>query len=115
VWKRPASGVSGCRTAYPELSAVTGPVLPDYRGEFLRGWDAGRGVDIGRSLGSKQEATAVSKEVYGARWVGIDNPDGAYTKGTVAYSSDDHEGPIARPYYKMRPRNVAVTYIVRAR
>ncbi|WP_417702308.1 phage tail protein [Pseudophaeobacter sp.] len=28
--------------------------LPDYRGEFIRGWDHGRGVDAGRALGSAQ-------------------------------------------------------------
>lgn len=28
--------------------------LPDLRGEFVRGWDDGRGVDAGRALGSKQ-------------------------------------------------------------
>ncbi len=29
--------------------------LPDLRGEFVRGWDDGRGVDPGRELGSEQE------------------------------------------------------------
>jgi microcystin-dependent protein len=28
--------------------------LPDLRGQFLRGWDHGRGVDAGRALGSSQ-------------------------------------------------------------
>ena len=28
--------------------------LPDLRGEFLRGWDHGRGVDTGRTIGSSQ-------------------------------------------------------------
>lgn len=28
--------------------------LPDVRGEFLRGWDDGRGIDVGRVLGSNQ-------------------------------------------------------------
>ena len=28
--------------------------LPDLRGEFVRGWDDGRGVDVGRELGSAQ-------------------------------------------------------------
>lgn len=30
-------------------------VLPDLRGEFIRGWDHGRGVDSGRKFGSGQE------------------------------------------------------------
>ena len=28
--------------------------LPDLRGEFIRGWDAGRGIDSGRQLGTMQ-------------------------------------------------------------
>ena len=28
--------------------------IPDLRGEFLRGWDDGRGVDSGRAIGSRQ-------------------------------------------------------------
>lgn len=30
--------------------------LPDLRGEFIRGWDAGRGVDAGRSFASWQDS-----------------------------------------------------------
>ncbi|WP_039017357.1 phage tail protein [Halocynthiibacter namhaensis] len=33
---------------------IGNPLLPDYRGEFMRGLDAGRGVDTGRVLGSAQ-------------------------------------------------------------
>jgi hypothetical protein len=32
--------------------------LPEARGEFLRGWDHGRGVDVGRGLGSVQSMQA---------------------------------------------------------
>ena len=46
---------------YPELFALYRDkieagraFLPDDRGEFLRGWDNGRGVDDGRALGSHQ-------------------------------------------------------------
>ncbi len=52
------------RSEYAELFAVIGTIygytnssnfrLPDLRGEFLRGWDHGRGVDAGRELGSHQ-------------------------------------------------------------
>lgn len=53
------------RSAYPALFAAIGTTygpgdgsttfaLPDARGEFLRGWDHGRGVDAGRVLGSPQ-------------------------------------------------------------
>ena len=58
------------RTTYSELFNVIGTLygsgngsttfnLPDLRGQFLRGYDAGRGVDSGRALGSWQDdATA---------------------------------------------------------
>lgn len=51
---------------YPDLATFLGTVfnkgdegagnfrLPESRGEFLRGWDHGRGVDAGRAVGSKQ-------------------------------------------------------------
>jgi microcystin-dependent protein len=55
-------GVS--RIAYPALFAVIGTTfgapstttfnLPDLRGEFIRGMDRGRGVDIGRGFGTSQ-------------------------------------------------------------
>jgi phage-related tail fiber protein len=53
-------------TAYPDLATVLGGAfnkgdegagnfrLPESRGEFLRGWDHGRGVDAGRVVGSGQ-------------------------------------------------------------
>lgn len=46
--------------AYPDLveylagASATSAALPDYRGEFLRGWDHGRGLDSGRALNSLQ-------------------------------------------------------------
>ncbi len=55
---------------YPDLAAFLGTAfnkgdegagnfrLPDSRGEFLRGWDHGRGVDAGRAVGSWQVGTA---------------------------------------------------------
>lgn len=39
---------------HPELAAVIGNNVPDLRGEFIRGWDNGRGVDVGRSFRSAQ-------------------------------------------------------------
>lgn len=53
------------RTTYADLFAEIGVVfgvgdgsstfnLPDLRGEFIRGWDNGRGIDSGRLFGSAQ-------------------------------------------------------------
>lgn len=54
------------RTTYADLFAAIGTTygsgdgsttfkLPDLRGEFIRGWDDGRGVDSGRIFGSTQD------------------------------------------------------------
>jgi prepilin-type N-terminal cleavage/methylation domain-containing protein len=56
------------RTTYPALFSAIGTTygagdgsttfnLPDLRGEFIRGFDNGRGVDSGRTLGSWQKGT----------------------------------------------------------
>jgi hypothetical protein len=59
------NGAGYSRTVYPELFAVltytyggSGDTfyLPDLRGQFIRGWDNGRGVDAGRAVGSAQSA-----------------------------------------------------------
>lgn len=58
------NGAELSRTAYPELFNIIGTLygssgsttfkLPDRRGEFVRGWDHGRGIDANRILGSLQ-------------------------------------------------------------
>ncbi len=60
-----ANGQAVSRTTYSALFAVIGATygagdgsttfnLPDLRGEFIRGWDAGRGADSGRGFGTWQ-------------------------------------------------------------
>ena len=60
-----ANGAAVSRTTYSALFAVIGTTfgvgdgsttfnVPDLRGEFIRGWDDGRGVDSGRAFGSAQ-------------------------------------------------------------
>ena len=41
-------------TGYADLAAVVGANVPDLRGQFVRGWDNGAGVDSGRALLSSQ-------------------------------------------------------------
>lgn len=61
-----ANGALLSRTVYADLFAAIGTTypggdgattfrLPDFRGEFLRAWDDGRGVDGGRAFGSYQD------------------------------------------------------------
>ena len=81
-----ANGAAVSRTAYAALFAAIGTTygagdgrstfnLPDLRGEFLRGWDDGRGVDTGRGFGSAQ-AHALQSHQHGlamaADWAGDD-------------------------------------------
>jgi microcystin-dependent protein len=60
-----ANGAAVSRTTYAALFTAIGTTfgagngsttfnLPDLRGEFIRGWDDGRGVDSGRAFGSAQ-------------------------------------------------------------
>jgi microcystin-dependent protein len=55
--------------------------LPDLRGEFLRGWDNGRGIDVGRLMGVWQTATTI-------------DPQAVYPGGSSSYESiyiNDHD------------------------
>lgn len=36
--------------AYPKLAAIYGGTVPDLRGQFIRAWDNGKGIDNGRAL-----------------------------------------------------------------
>lgn len=44
-----------CQTVYGAGDGSTTFQLPDLRGEFIRGWDDGRGIDAGRTRGSSQD------------------------------------------------------------
>ncbi|MEK8359975.1 phage tail protein [Escherichia coli] len=120
--------------AYPKLK------LPDLRGEFIRGWDDGRGVDSTRLLLSSQAASILehNHEMHG--WTG--NPLMArdvYSSGSsvfavqlsigdggLLYSWKDGSGTTNDSKRMDRtnhvssgagdgsPRNIAFNYIVRA-
>lgn len=79
------SGAAVSRTTYASLFAAIGTTfgagdgsttfnLPNLRGEFVRGWDNGRGVDTGRVFGSAQ-----ADEVKSHTHTGTTNSDGAHT------------------------------------
>lgn len=110
---------------YPTLVAIYGANLPDLRGMFIRGWDAGRNLDptFNRQIRSRQEqdfkshnhymtsggATTVD---YLASYVRRSNPDAntvtnlapQFTNNTGGEGADD----------ETRPVNIALMYIVRA-
>lgn len=61
--------------------------LPDLRGEFIRGWDHGRGGDTGRVFGSWQKGTIF----------GHDNTTGAYGVVGIVYTGGDVAQSITLP------------------
>ncbi|CDG97822.1 Putative protein StfE (modular protein) [Xenorhabdus bovienii str. puntauvense] len=100
----------------PQLAlAYPSGVLPDLRGEFIRGLDAGRNVDSGRKALSWQidefrshnhEFEAIRNETGNSVWgdfFGTGSED-----GRKKYPVSDSGGK------ETRPRNVAFLYIVRA-
>ncbi|MEX9997169.1 phage tail protein [Providencia vermicola] len=123
------------KTTYPLLaSAYPSGKLPDLRGEFIRGLDAGRGIDVNRTVLSSQRcATEHHKHISGWGEAGIVNATfGKTVKSGYAGSGDsDHDNylfytndgsefqgsnpnPTGIMANETRPRNIAFLYIVRA-
>ncbi len=116
---------------YPELAKVYPALkLPDLRGEFIRGWDDGRGVDSGRVVltGQSQSvqqhthdlAMAYSSESgYKDKLGAGPNSDMIPIKDMINVTTFNGSGGF---YLKAndstgaetRPRNLAFNYIVRA-
>ncbi|WP_336347030.1 phage tail protein [Pseudomonas monsensis] len=86
---------------YPDLAAYLGTAynkgnegagnfrLPESRGEFLRGWDHGRGVDAGRSLGSWQKATLMAVDAVTQEGLSVQSV-GAAWKVNADSTGDSH-------------------------
>ncbi|MDO6408663.1 phage tail protein [Pantoea phytobeneficialis] len=125
------NGASFSSATYPELAkAYPALKLPDLRGEFLRGWDDGRGVDSGRALLSLQDHTMQMHNHYmytqgalaGTIWAPIDDTNNSQTNGDAAIGngtssgiwSTQSNGTVGNFASETRPRNVAFNYIVRA-
>ncbi|HCP4058481.1 TPA: tail fiber protein [Escherichia coli] len=120
--------------AYPKLK------LPDLRGEFIRGWDDGRGVDSARLLLSSQTASILEHNHEMSGWTGNNlwasdvgkNPSSVFSvqlsvgDGGLLYSWKDGNGTTNDSKRMDRtnhvssgagdgsPRNIAFNYIVRA-
>ncbi|WP_434524011.1 tail fiber protein [Photorhabdus asymbiotica] len=108
---------------YPKLAeAYPDGRLPDLRGEFIRGWDDGRGIDIGRNLLSAQ-ADAFKRHNHSISTTNsqsqtLENTDpvrGSMTGG-ASYRGGLGEGKSIgmSGENETRPRNIAFSYIVRA-
>ena len=106
--------------------------LPDLRGEFVRGADAGRGIDSGRVLGSAQAGAVISHSHFAFSTEGVsansisDNP-AAYAASSMSMSgtyysqyaiSESSLTPSVGPTSlfgstETRPRNIALSYIIK--
>ncbi len=111
------NGAAFTAAQYPKLAlAYPGLTLPDLRGEFIRGWDDGRGVDAGRSMMSSQ-GFLVESHTHALTYRAL-FPE---TPGTTYFGGVTSEvkvgmGSIMSSYggTETRPRNIAFNYIVRA-
>ncbi len=74
-----SNGASFSGTLYPKLALpYPGLKLPDLRGEFIRGWDDGRGVDASRILLSLQTgALELHNHALGKIWSSSDESNSA--------------------------------------
>ncbi len=115
------NGAAFSAVEYPKLAkAYPTNKLPDLRGEFIRGWDDGRGVDSGRTLLSTQTDEFKSHSHYFERtWAqtGFDTTGGYYllaadVSGSVNQQKSDSTNSVGGR--ESRPRNIAFNYIVRA-
>ncbi|EHR9251938.1 tail fiber protein, partial [Escherichia coli] len=115
------NGAAFSSEMYPNLArAYPTNKLPDLRGEFIRGWDDGRGVDSGRALLSTQTDEFKSHSHYFERtWAqaGFDTTGGYYllaadVSGSVIQQRSDSTNSVGGR--ESRPRNIAFNYIVRA-
>ncbi|HHJ2631959.1 TPA: phage tail protein [Escherichia coli] len=130
------NGAAFDKVKYPNLAkAYPSGKLLDLRGEFIRGWDDGRGIDAGRALLSiqagmleKHRHIVVANDGYdsGEEWElatifqntytqgrGL---DAVYTGGTLIPAPRLHSrGSIGNTGgSETRPRNIAFNFIVRA-
>ena len=109
------------RTTYSDLFTAIGTTygigdgsttfnLPDLRGEFIRGWDNGRGIDAARGFGSAQ-ADAFKTHTHNLA-IGISSvqtfaESGATTTNTGPTTSSATGGT------ETRPRNIAMMYVIK--
>ncbi|HFG0889722.1 TPA: phage tail protein [Salmonella enterica] len=123
------NGAAFTASQYPKLAlAYPALRLPDLRGEFIRGWDDGRGVDANRELLTSQ--SYAMQKIMGSL---IDNrfnqnqgasgpfslvtagpADGSSTGTGFASRIDFDSSKVVNTASETRPRNVSFNYIVRA-
>jgi microcystin-dependent protein len=97
-------------SGYTALAAVVGANVPDLRGEFVRGWDNGRGVDTGRALLSTQDDEF---EEHNHTYSASSGTSAQIGTGTANLSSNYSATSGDTGGDETRPRNVALMYIIK--
>jgi phage-related tail fiber protein len=112
-----ANGDAVSRTTYATLFAAIGTTfgvgdgsttfnLPDLRGEFIRGWDDGRGVDSGRAFGSSQ-GQAIQSHTHTQTGSTLGPAGGSFAFGPGSGASAV-QATASTGGTETRPRNVAL-------
>ncbi|WP_454863730.1 phage tail protein [Pseudomonas hormoni] len=113
---------------YPDLATFLGTAfnqgnegagnfrLPESRGEFLRGWDHGRGIDAGRAVGSYQLDMLKSHthEYSPMRGSGVVNSVSSKISAQSDANADNGATTGATGGAETRPRNLAVMWCIKA-
>ncbi|EHO8429604.1 phage tail protein [Escherichia coli] len=115
------NGAKFSATDYPVLAKVFPALaLPDARGDFIRVWDDGRGVDGGRELLSWQTATNFSQfagDIGGSAGHAIFFHDGIVGNQPGFSRLSFTSNPVGDGvnFVAVRPRNIAFNFLVRAK
>lgn len=125
------NGATFTAVSYPKLAlAYPSLTLPDLRGEFIRGWDDGRGIDSDRALLSSQLGTITTLDIAenNTVWATLEKEGGVTSNFDMDPLGDNVNGIKRRTFTpsgttaiildaavggRMRSRNIAFNYIVR--
>ena len=86
--------------------------VPDLRGEFIRGFDDGRAVDVSRVLGSTQ-ADEFKSHIHTSFATAADQFGSGGITGGSTNGIDGSSGTSATGGAETRPRNVALLYCIK--
>lgn len=118
------NGATFSATEYPKLALVIPALkLQETRGEFIRVWDDGRGVDIGRTLLSAQQSSKLHEHVGqngttpSVGLLSVTNSDSkewdtGWSVGSIPGFSSSSSGSDLQSF---RPRNISFNFLVRAK
>jgi len=112
-----ANGAAVSRAVYATLFTAIGTtfgagdgsttfLLPDLRGEFVRGWDDSRGADTGRTFGSAQTGQ-VESHTHSYQ-IGTGGSAGGIAGGTAQTSTSGLTTGSYGTGSETRPRNIAL-------